>query len=59
MVHSDKNVTGGTMPNQRMTINERYVYLNIQYDRDRRADRRARGQILTEMMAVTGLHRKA
>jgi hypothetical protein len=59
MVHSDKNVTGGTMPNQRMAIEERYVYLNIQYDRYRRADRRTKVEMLTEMVAVTGMHRKA
>jgi hypothetical protein len=47
------------MPNQRMAIEERYVYLNIQYDRYRRADRRTKVEMLTEMVAVTGMHRKA
>ncbi len=42
-----------------MAIEERYIYLNIQYDRYRQADRRTKGEMLTEMMAVTGMHRKA
>ncbi len=59
MVRPNEKVTGGTRPNQRMAIEERYVYLNIQYDRYRQADRRTKGEMLTEMMAVTGMHRKA
>lgn len=59
MVHSDKNVTGGTMPNQKMKIEDRYVYFSIQYDRYHRADRQTKGELLTEMVAVTGMHRKA
>ena len=47
------------MPNTRMGIDERYVYLDVQYDRYRKADRRGKGVLLTEMSAVTGMHRKA
>ena len=42
-----------------MTIDERRKYLKLVARRYRAADRPARGQLLTEMEAVTGLHRKS
>jgi hypothetical protein len=42
-----------------MTINERRKYLTKMHPRDRQGDRRARGVLLTEMEAVTGMHRKS
>jgi hypothetical protein len=48
------------MPDQeRMTIEERYKYLRCQQQRYGRADRQAKGRLLDEMEAVTGLHRKS
>jgi len=47
------------MPAQEeMTIDERYKYLQIQRGRYLAASRRGRGQLLSEMEGVTGLHRK-
>jgi hypothetical protein len=43
----------------KMTINERYKYLRKMRERYRVADRKERGALLTEMEAVTGLHRKS
>jgi hypothetical protein len=42
-----------------MTINERRKYLTKMQTRYRQADRRTRGALLTEMEAVTGMHRKS
>ena len=42
-----------------MTINERRKYLTKMQTRYRAADRRARSALLTEMEAVTGMHRKS
>jgi hypothetical protein len=42
-----------------MTINERRKYLTKMQSRYRQADRHARGALLTEMEAVTGMHRKS
>ena len=42
-----------------MTIDERRKYLNRMRERYWGADRRRRGELLTEMEAVTGLHRKS
>ena len=42
-----------------MTIDERRKYLRKMKTRYRRADRKARGRLLDEMEAVTGLHRKS
>ena len=47
------------MPEKKMGIGERYVYLSVQYDRYRDADRRGKGDLLAEMAAVTGLHLKS
>jgi hypothetical protein len=58
MVPSNENVTEGIMPNKNMSIHERYKYLAIQYDRYLVSGRRARGSLLDEMEAVTGLNRK-
>jgi hypothetical protein len=59
MVLANDNVTEGTMPSQgKMTIDERRKYLQIQCGRYRAASRKGRGQLLTEMQQVTGLHRK-
>ena len=46
------------MPNQRMSIDERFNYLAIQYDRYLVGDRRERSGLLNEMVEVTGLDRK-
>lgn len=43
----------------RMTVNERRKYLKRMYRRYKDADRPTKGQLLTEMEAVTGLHRKS
>lgn len=42
-----------------MTIDERRKYLNRMWSRYHAADRAGRGALLTEMEAVTGLHRKS
>ena len=42
-----------------MTINERRKYLRKMKTRYHKATRRERGQLLDEMEAVTGLHRKS
>ena len=48
------------MPTQKkMPIEERYVYLQVQYERYRLANRRTKGALLAEMVAVTGMHIKS
>ncbi len=48
------------MPDEvRMSINERRKYLKVVAPRYAKARRKERGEILTEMMKVTGLHRKS
>ncbi len=42
-----------------MTISERRKYLTKMQTRYQAADRRLRGQLLTEMEAITGMHRKS
>jgi hypothetical protein len=42
-----------------MTIDERRKYLRKEQKRYRPASRRERGQLLDEMEAITGLHRKS
>lgn len=42
-----------------MTINERRKYLTKMQTRYQAANRRLRGQLLTEMEAITGMHRKS
>lgn len=44
---------------ERMTVDERYKYLRGQRRRYERADRVAKGKLLDEMEAVTGLQRKS
>jgi len=44
---------------EKMTIDERWKYLRTMRKRYRGADRRVKGQLLDEMEAVTGLHRKS
>lgn len=44
---------------KRMGIDERYSYLGIQFERYHQADREGKSALLTEMAAVTGMHRKA
>ena len=46
------------MPNKRMSIDQRFNYLGIQYDRYKEAKRKEKGELLTEMVEVTGLARK-
>ena len=43
----------------KMTINERRKYLRMVKKRYLKADKVGRGQLLDEMEAVTGLHRKS
>ena len=43
----------------KMTVNERRKYLRLMSPRYAKADRAGRGGLLTEMEAVTGLHRKS
>jgi hypothetical protein len=50
----------GTMNTEvEMTIDERYKYLRKMRQRYRVAERQARGKLLDEMQAITGLHRKS
>lgn len=44
---------------EKMTIDERYKYLRRMQKRYKQAGRRERGELLSEMEAVTGLHRKS
>jgi hypothetical protein len=44
---------------ERMTIDERRKYLKLMQRRYQRANRPEQGQLLSEMLAVTGLHRKS
>lgn len=46
------------MPNKAMSIEQRYVYLAIQYNRYIVANRKEKGELLDEMEKVTGLNRK-
>lgn len=60
MVPSAKNVTGGTMAvDEGMTVDERRKYLKLVAPRYGKANRNERSALLTEMAAVTGLHRKS
>lgn len=60
MVHSNKNVTEGAMPNdEKMTINERRKYLKLVAPRYAKSGRAERSRLLTEMEEVTELHRKS
>jgi hypothetical protein len=59
MVHSNENDTEGTLPKKRMGINNRYAYLEMQYDRYQHIDRHGKSILLTEMTEVTGLQRKS
>ena len=45
--------------NETMNIDERYKYLRLMRPRYQQADRSTRKQLLDDMEAVTGLHRKA
>ncbi len=47
------------MPTKKVAIDERYAYLQVQYERYQLADRRTKGGLLTEMIAVTGMHIKS
>jgi len=47
------------MPTEQMSINARRTYLHIMLPRYAAANRFAQGQLLDEMQAVTGLHRKS
>ena len=44
---------------EKMNIDERRKYLRLVRPRYRKAERKERGQLLDEMVAVTGLGRKA
>jgi hypothetical protein len=59
-VRSNKNVTEGTMSDEdKMTIDERRKYLRMVKKRYLQTNKVNRGQLLDEMEAVTGLHRKS
>ena len=58
MVSSKENVTEGAMPNKRMSIDHRFKYLDIQYDRYKKAKRQEKSKLLNEMVEITGLNRK-
>lgn len=47
------------MTEDEMTLNERRKYLKKIWARYLQADRKGRGVLLTEMEAVTGMHRKS
>jgi hypothetical protein len=47
------------MSDERMSINERYKYLRMMKKRYEGANRKERGQLLSEMETMTGLHRKS
>ncbi len=47
------------LSDEKMSINERRKYLKVVAPRYKKADREDRGQLLTEMGEVTGLHRKS
>src|SRR5512134_2303033 len=50
----------GTMPSdETMSVDERRKYLKLVAPRYARGKRRERGELLTEMIEVTGLHRKS
>jgi hypothetical protein len=58
MVPSNDNVTGGTMDSDdKMNIEERFKYLRKMKERYVKANRKEKSLLLTEMQAVTGLHR--
>ena len=59
MVHSNENDTEGTMPRKKMGIDNRYAYLEMQYERYHQADLQSKSALLTEMTEVTGLRRKS
>ena len=46
-------------PEDKMSVDERRKYLHKVQERYERADRTAKGALLDEMMAVTGLHRQS
>lgn len=46
------------MPKKRMGIDNRYAYLEMQYERYQHADRQAKSALLTKMSEVTNLKRK-
>jgi hypothetical protein len=60
MIPPNDNVTGGKMPtDDKMTIDEERKYLRKMQKRYSQSDREQRGQLLDEMEAVTGKHRKS
>jgi hypothetical protein len=60
MIPPNDNVTGGNMSiDDKMTIDEERKYLRKMQKRYAKADRKQRGQLLDEMEAVTGKHRKS
>ncbi len=60
MVHSNKNVTEGIMPNdEKMSVDERRKYLKLVAPRYAKAKRIERSKLLTEIGEVTGLHCKS
>jgi hypothetical protein len=47
------------MSEERMNIDERYKYIRMMQKRYREAGKEGKGQLLKEMEAITGLHRKS
>jgi len=59
MVLSIDNVTGGAMPNKKkMSIDQRYHYLQIMQGKYAEAKRKERSQLLDHLEYATGLNRK-
>jgi hypothetical protein len=59
MVLSEENVTGRIMAvDEKMSVDERYKYLRMMQRRYKEADREGKSELLEEMEAVTGQHRK-
>jgi hypothetical protein len=50
---------GNINTEEKMNIDERWKYLRKMKTRYRKADKKTKGQLLDEMQAVTGMHRKA
>jgi hypothetical protein len=47
------------MSEEKMSIDERYKYLRMMQNRYKEASREEKKQLLTEMIAITGMHRKS
>src|SRR6266516_2065822 len=60
MLPSNNNVTEGSMPTEEhMTVNERRKYLKLMKPQYEAEPRKEKQRMLSDMQAVTGLHRKS